>query len=470
MEKTIKKIGFGSVVLLIINSIIGSGIFLSPGNVTSIAGKWAPFIYLFAGVFATILALTFASAAKYVNKNGAAYAYTKAAFGENFGFYMGVTRVIVAAIAWGVLATALVKTILQILGIEATFWPVTAGFLILMVLLLVMNLFGIKVLTYISNLSTIGKLFALGIVIVAGIVILVKTGQSHFSEIDSLVNKDGVLVSSTINFTTIVTATIAAFYAFTGFEGVAVGASDMEKPEKNLPKAIPLAMLIIIIAYFGSVLVAMMLNPVALVESKQVVRLAAVFSNKVISNLVVLGALVSIFGINVVASFTSPRIIEAMAKEGQIPRYFAKRTKKDFPLRSFILMGLIAIAFPMAFAYSMDSIMTISVISRFVQFLIVPVCVIMFYFGKSKEPILQPKKSKFLDVVLPSISIVIAIILLAKYNWVGQFSTTNDAGESMANWYAIAAMIVGYVVLPALLFVYKNHRKEGKESAGKLVE
>lgn len=460
MDKAIKKMGFGSMLLLVINSIIGSGIFLSPGGVTEIAGKWAPFIYLFAGVFATILALTFASAAKYVNKNGAAYAYTKAAFGDNFGFYMGVTRVIVAAIAWGVLATAFVKTILQIFSIEATFWAVTIGFLILMALLLGMNLFGMRVLTFIGNLATIGKLFALGLVIVAGVVILIMTGQSHFNEIDTLVNSDGVLVSSTINFTTIVTATITAFYAFTGFEGVAVGASDMEKPEKNLPKAIPLAMLVIIIAYFGSVLVAMMLNPIALVESDQVVRLAAVFSNKVISSLVIIGALVSIFGINVAASFTSPRIVEAMAKEGQIPEFFAKRTKKNFPLRSFWLMAVIAIAFPMAFAYDMTSIMTISVISRFVQFLIVPVCVIMFYFGKSKEPILQPQKNKFLDVVLPALSIIIALILLFKYNWVGQFTTENGA----VNWYAIAAMVVGYVVLPAILFVYKNNRKDKKES------
>ena len=85
MEK--KKMGFWSIVLLTINSIIGTGIFLSPGKVAAIAGTKAPLIYIAAAIFASMLAITFASAAKYVTKSGAAYAYSKAAFGNSaFGF------------------------------------------------------------------------------------------------------------------------------------------------------------------------------------------------------------------------------------------------------------------------------------------------------------------------------------------------------------------------------------------------
>ena len=41
-----KKMKFWSIVFLTINSIIGTGIFLSPGGVTKQAGSMAPFIYL----------------------------------------------------------------------------------------------------------------------------------------------------------------------------------------------------------------------------------------------------------------------------------------------------------------------------------------------------------------------------------------------------------------------------------------
>ena len=80
-----QKLGFWSIVLLTINSIIGTGIFLSPGSVVKQVGSYAPLAYLCAAGFAVILALSFASASRYVVKSGAAYAYVEAAFGENAG-------------------------------------------------------------------------------------------------------------------------------------------------------------------------------------------------------------------------------------------------------------------------------------------------------------------------------------------------------------------------------------------------
>ena len=136
MNNATKKLGFWSIVLLTINSIIGSGIFLSPGSVVKMSGKYAPVIYLAAAVFAAILAITFASAAKYVSKGGASYAYTKAAFGDNWGLYIGITRFFSAAIAWGVMATGVVKTVLNIFGKDNTdFGYITIGFIVLMVIL-----------------------------------------------------------------------------------------------------------------------------------------------------------------------------------------------------------------------------------------------------------------------------------------------------------------------------------------------
>ena len=184
MEKAGKKLGFWSVVLLTINSIIGSGIFLSPGSVVSKSGKYAPVVYLCAAVFAAVLAITFAAAAKYVTKGGAAYAYTKAAFGDRPGSYIGITRYFSAAIAWGVMATGVVKTVLTIMGRDnKSFALITAGFVILMAILLIINLFGTKFLAFVSNLSTIGKLAALITAIAAGFIIVLTTGQNHFSDI-----------------------------------------------------------------------------------------------------------------------------------------------------------------------------------------------------------------------------------------------------------------------------------------------
>ena len=53
-----KKFGFWSIVLLTINGIIGTGIFLSPAGVVKVAGTYTPLVYILAGLFAIILAIT----------------------------------------------------------------------------------------------------------------------------------------------------------------------------------------------------------------------------------------------------------------------------------------------------------------------------------------------------------------------------------------------------------------------------
>jgi len=456
-----KKMKFWSIVFLTINSIIGTGIFLSPGGVTKQAGSMAPFIYLCAAVFAAVLAVTFAAASKYVVKNGAAYSYAKAAFGTNTGMLIGVTRYVSASIAWGVMATGVVKNALSILGMDSkNLVNVTVGFLVLMLILFIINVKGTAFLTLISDLSTAGKVAALTITIVAGIVIIIMTGENHITDVDMLKNAEGGALIPEMDATMFVTAIISAFYAFTGFESVASGASDMENPEKNLPRAIPLAIGIIAAIYFGIVLVAMMINPVALVQSDEVVILAAVFGNKIIRGIIIIGALISMFGINVASSFHAPRVCEAMAKDGILPAFLGKRNSKDIPMNAFILTAALAIVVPMSFMYDMQGIMIISSIARFAQFIIVPLGVIVFFMGKQKEEIIDAKKNVITDVVLPIISVALTVLLLYKFNWKGQFSVTGEDGVAHLNWYAITAMIIGYVILPIVAYFHLNSKKK----------
>ncbi len=63
MKKSKKsKFGLGSIVLLGINAIIGSGIFLMPGNAYKLMGTSSLFVYLFITVLAGSMALCFAEA------------------------------------------------------------------------------------------------------------------------------------------------------------------------------------------------------------------------------------------------------------------------------------------------------------------------------------------------------------------------------------------------------------------------
>ena len=455
-----QKMNFWSIVLLTINSIIGTGIFLSPGAVAKLVGSKAAMIYLAAAAFAAVLAVTFAAASKYVVKSGAAYAYSKAAFGDEVSSYVGITRVVSASIAWGVMATGVVKTTLSIFGKDSSdMKTVTIGFITLMLILLIINLIGTKLLTLISNISTIGKVGALTITIIAGICILIFSGGSHIEEMNLLKDADGNNLIPTFTTSVFVTALIGAFYAFTGFESVASGSADMEEPEKNLPRAIPLAILIIACIYFGIVFVSMYIDPVAMVTSKEPVVLASIFKNQLLQKIIVIGALMSMFGINVAASFHTPRVFEAMANEKQIPEFFAKRTKGGLPLTSFLLTAIIAVVIPLVFNYNMSGIIIISSISRFVQFIIVPLAVISFFYGKNKEEVLQANKSFMMDVIVPIIALLLTVLLLVKFNWAQQFSNKLDDGTTTLNIKAVVSMVIGYVILPICLRIYMRGKK-----------
>ncbi|RMC56637.1 APC family permease [Lactobacillus sp. ESL0260] len=453
------KLGFWSIVLLAINSIIGSGIFLTPGSVVSQAGSKALIVYFIAAIFASVLAISFSAAAKYVTKSGASYAYSKAAFGDNVGFYVGILRYFSASVAWGVMAVGVIKSTISIFGGNPDkFLNVTIGFMILMIVVTVINLFGQKFVKFVMNMATAGKLAALILIIVAGVVLLIKTGATHsLSSVDQI-TQNGQRIVPTLTTTGLVMAVVSAFYAFTGFESVASGSEDMQEPEKNLPKAIPLAILVIAAIYIGVVAVAMVLDPKALMTTKQVVAVSAIFKNEVLRDVILVGALISMLGINVASSFNAPRILEAMAREHQLPGTLTERTKNNFPIKTFFISEALAILVPLAFQYNMTNLITLSAMVRFLGFIIVPLAVICFYYGKNKQPILPAPKNVLTDIFVPILSIILVIFLLVKYNWQAQFGIIENGKVVGVNWYAIFMMIFGFIILP--LFMFWFSRKE----------
>ena len=458
------KLGFWSIVFLAINSIIGSGIFLTPGSVVSQAGSKALIVYLIAAIFASILAISFSAAAKYVTKSGASYAYSKAAFGDNVGFYVGILRYFSASVAWGVMAVGVIKSTISIFGGNPDkFLNVTIGFIILMLAVTVINLFGQKFVKLVMNIATAGKLAALLLIIVAGVILLITTGASHsLSSVDQI-TQNGHKIVPALTTTGLVMAVVSAFYAFTGFESVASGSEDMQEPEKNLPKAIPLAILVIAAIYIGVVAVAMVLDPKALMTTKQVVAISAIFKNDILRDVILVGALISMLGINVASSFNAPRILEAMAREHQLPATLTERTKNNFPIKTFFISEALAILVPLAFQYNMTNLITLSAMVRFLGFIIVPLAVICFYYGKNKQPILPAPKNALTDIFVPILSIVLVIFLLVKYNWQAQFGIIENGKVVGVNWYAIFMMIFGFIILPLFMFWFSRKERSSKQ-------
>lgn len=84
--------------------------------------------------------------------------------------------------------------------------------------------------------STIGKLIPVAIFVIGGV---------FFIKWDNFTP----LFPCEITASSISTAVITVFYAFTGFENVGVAAGDMENPTKNVPKTLILSMSIVPVIY-----------------------------------------------------------------------------------------------------------------------------------------------------------------------------------------------------------------------------
>lgn len=445
--------------MLGINAVIGAGIFLTPGAVIKLAGPQAPLAYILAGLFAGIMALVFATAARYVKTNGASYAYTTAAFGQRIGIYVGVTHAIIASIAWGVLASLFVSTFLRVVFPQrhwaddtGLFSVKTLTFLGFIAVLLLINMFGNRVIAWANGISTAGKIFALTVFITGGLWIVVTQHVNDYGTANSVYHPApyalfGFIQLGQSTASGLVLAIMAALYAFTGFESIANAAEEMDEPERNLPRAIPLAMLAVGTVYVLAVTVAMLLGSNKIVQSTDTVKLAAGIGNEAFRTVVVLGALVSMFGINVAASFGAPRLWTALSDTGTLPARLSRNNRFGVPILAFGITASLALAFPLALRFDNDNLTGLAVIARFIQFIIVPIALITLARGAAHPEV---KRNPFTDKVLPVAAVAISAALAVSFD----YRTLILTPQGGVNYFSIVLIVLTFVVVPAAAYVH----------------
>ena len=68
-----RDIGFFGAAFLVLNSVIGAGIFALPGKVAVNAGLYSPWLFLVVGVLFISVVLTFAELASYYDRTGSSF-------------------------------------------------------------------------------------------------------------------------------------------------------------------------------------------------------------------------------------------------------------------------------------------------------------------------------------------------------------------------------------------------------------
>ncbi|WP_413628126.1 APC family permease [Fructilactobacillus vespulae] len=392
-----QKLGFKSMVLLGINSIIGTGIFLLPSIGMKLFGPASILALLFDAFLAFLLALCFAECAGQFSETGGAYVYAKEAFGNFVGYEIGFITWAIRIIAE---STLYVGFALALSGVFPSLATPTAKNIIVTIFalaLMCLNIRGVKLTAIVNNIFTVSKLIPLFLVVVVGL-FFIKAGNFHPFFVPQL--------TTTGSFAT---TCITLFLVFTGFEGVVVVAGEMKDAKKNLPKTLLMSFGIVALLYIA--IVAVCIGVLGKDLTGTSVPLQAVFTKvagSVGGDIIALGTILSLLGVCVASSFVTPRSGVALAENKMMPAVLAKTNKYNAPYVSIIVSTLITLV--IAYSGTFETLAQISVVSRFAQYL--PTCLAVLVFrrrNKNHSGFRVPFGS-----LIPVSAIIVSLVLLSQ--------------------------------------------------------
>jgi len=384
------KMGLYSIILLGINGIIGSGIFLLPGEVMALAHHESLLVYGFVTLIVLAIAWSFAKCASFFTRNGGAYVYAKEAFGSFVGFQIGIMRWAVAIIAWATLTVAFATAL-------STIWPFilkepTRSILVVGMIssLGLINMLGLKWIKTLNNIVTIAKLIPLlSFVLIGFFFVKADLLVPDFSSINSQETAFGA-------------AALLIFYAFSGFENLVVVAGEMENPKKNLPFAVMIVVVICSFIYILIQLISMSILQADLAQSvSPIADVAKILFGASGKWFVVIAMLVSIFGINICQSFVVPWSGEALAIDGMLPEWIGYKNSLNSPICAILVSVIFTIL--VAFFGTFTQLATISVIARFVQY--TSTCLAAIVLGREERKT-QNIFKKIIGITIPVLGLL----------------------------------------------------------------
>jgi len=377
-----KSINLFSGITIIVGSIIGSGIFVSPTGVLVNCGSvgLSLVVWVMCGVFSLFGAYCYAELGTMITKSGGDYAYVFEAFGPFYAFLrMWVECLVIkptlTAIQGLTFATYVVEPFFQ--DCEKPTMAINLLAVVSIMLLTFANCRSVRLAARIQDISTIAKTFALVVIIITGIVRLAQGYTLNFAQPFTK------SIDNEVSVGTVALATYSGLFAYIGWNYLNMVMEEFQKPERNLPIAIFVAVItctvlytLTNVAYFTSV------TPAEMVSSSAV---AVTFANKLYGPaaflMPIFVALSCAGGMNG-NLLTTSRIFFVSAREGHLPQIMAGvSTKYVTPLPAVFIMGLMS-----CFYVAIGDVFTLINYTSFVQWFAIGLSVAALLYFRRKLP------------------------------------------------------------------------------------
>lgn len=239
-----RKLGFTETLSIIINRIIGSGIFRTPAPIMLLAGSVTMFyfVWVFGAIFTMLSALCYAEMVALIPSSGGPYAFLRAAYPPYVAFIRGWAMFFVSETgAIAAVSLFFAETLKLLFGINQFTLAIPLIAISLIWTLTIANTRGIVFSGKLQNISSLLKIGILVIVIVAGF----SSGINKENFLQELLPKS---LSLTL-FLQFGEALRYGLFSYSGWEGATYVAEEVKNPEKNLPRSLISGIALVLILY-----------------------------------------------------------------------------------------------------------------------------------------------------------------------------------------------------------------------------
>ncbi|HMS15689.1 MAG TPA: APC family permease [Planctomycetota bacterium] len=349
-EKLDRRLGPLDAIALAIGGVIGTGIYFLPGEAAFLLGPASLVALLIAGGLAMILALCYAEAGSRFSGTGGAMRYSQVAFGSWMAFTVGWATWVARVVSWAGLSNAFVMSL-------GPFYPQamdSRGWLIagLVVFLTAFNLRGVAAGGRANGILLLLKLVPL--------LMFVGLGIPH-------VNFENFTPFAPEGMAPLGQTTVLLLFAFVGFEGMAIPAGEMKNPRHDIPRGLIVGVASVLLIYVATWMVCLGTLPGLAGQKNPVAEAAAQFMGSTGSQVVLLGIVASVLGINAFMALTTPRALYALGLEAHLPPILARTDRRGVP--AIAILATSGLVLLLALTGTFAELAVLSVVARLAQYI-----------------------------------------------------------------------------------------------------
>ena len=316
-----RRLGLFSGTMAVVGGIIGSGIFLNPAIVAQRVGteRLTLLAWILGGGVAVLGGLIYGELGQRLPRAGGSYVYLKAGLNPFAGFlFAWATLLIINTGSTAAVGYTFATYAVDLFGMDpkATIW--IAG--VVIGLFALINLFGVHFGAWTQNVFVVLKLVALALLIGAGLALPVP--DAPCPDCPALLAPVGLAATTAV----MATAFAPVLFAYGGWQQTNYIAEEIIEPERNLPRALLIGVAVVVLIYLlanAAYLRTLGARGLAGSHAPAADSLALVLG-PIGRRLISIGVMISTAGFLNTSILVTPRVYQAMARDGLFFDAFAQ--------------------------------------------------------------------------------------------------------------------------------------------------